>query len=91
MSRSCRLPGDSRGASTLEFALASPVLIALFIGIAQLGLGFYAAAGMKHAVAEGARYATIYPLRADHQHIVDYYLNGQNIEVLYCALCGDEW
>ncbi len=45
------------------------MLIALFIGISQLGLGFYAAAGMKHAVAEGARYATIFPRPSNAQII----------------------
>ena len=52
---------DQQGASAMEFALASPVLVLILAGIAQLGILFMANAGLKNAVAEGARYATIYP------------------------------
>lgn len=52
---------DRRGAAALEFAFAAPVLFLFIIGIAQLGILFFANSGLKSAVGEGARYATIYP------------------------------
>jgi Flp pilus assembly protein TadG len=56
-----RLLHDSRGATMMEFALVAPVFVTLIIGIAQLGLLFWANAGLHNAVAEGARLATIFP------------------------------
>lgn len=56
-----RILGDRRGAALLEFAFAAPVLIAFMIATAQIGIFFFAKSGLKSAVAEGARYATIYP------------------------------
>lgn len=52
---------DHRGVSAVEFAILAPVLMAFIIGIAQLGVIFFANAGLKSAVGEGVRYATIYP------------------------------
>lgn len=60
-----RLPGDRRGASAVEFALAIPIVIILIIGTLQLGVLFSANAGLKQAVEEGARYATIWPNPSD--------------------------
>lgn len=45
----------------LEFALVIPAVMAMLFGIAELGILFLAQAGLKNAVAEGARYATISP------------------------------
>ena len=56
---------DTRGAGAVEFALVSPALILLIVGIAQLGILFIANAGLRNAVAEGARFATIYPRPTD--------------------------
>lgn len=50
-----------RGASAMEFAIVAPVLFLLLIGVAQLGILFFADAGLQHALSEGARMATIYP------------------------------
>jgi Flp pilus assembly protein TadG len=47
--------------SAVEFALAAPVLFAFIVGVAQLGTLFFANSGLKSAVAEGARFATIHP------------------------------
>ena len=58
-----RLRRSERAAAALEFALAAPALIAMIIGIAQLGILYLANAGLRNAVAEGARFATIW--RAD--------------------------
>ena len=56
-----KLRRDESAASMLEFALVVPALFAMLFGIAQLGILFLAQAGLKNAVAEGARYATISP------------------------------
>ena len=52
---------DRRGATAVEFALIAPVLIAFLLGVAQLGVLFFANAGLQNALAEGARLATIFP------------------------------
>lgn len=52
---------EERGASALEFALVAPAFISLLVGISQLGIFFLANAGLHNALAEGARYATLYP------------------------------
>ena len=56
-----RILGDKQGMGAVEFALVAPVLFAFIVGIAQLGTLFFANAGLKSAVAEGARFATIHP------------------------------
>ena len=58
---------DERGASAVEFALVIPVLLTMIIGIMQIGIMFYADAGLQQAVETGARYATIYPNPSDAQ------------------------
>ena len=50
-----------RGAAAVEFALITPPLVLMLIGILQLGILYGANAGLEHAVAEGARFATISP------------------------------
>ncbi len=60
---------NRRGAAALEFAFAAPILLTFIIGIAQLGILFFANSGLKSAVGEGARYATIYPRPSDEQII----------------------
>ena len=60
-----RLRRDRRGVAAMEFALISPALILMIIGIGQLGVLFMANAGLRNAVAEGARYATIWPRPSD--------------------------
>jgi len=62
-----RLGASERGASAVEFALILPALVTLIAGVAQLGVLFMANAGLRNAVAEGARYATIYPRPTDAQ------------------------
>jgi len=51
---------DEKGASAIEFALAAPAMLMFVIGIAQLGMLCMADAGLRSAVAEGARTASIY-------------------------------
>ena len=60
-----RLRRNERGAAAMEFVLVTPALVLMIIGIAQLGILFMANAGLRNAVAEGARYATIWPRPSD--------------------------
>lgn len=56
---------DEQGASAVEFAVAIPVLAILIVGILQLGILFFANAGLQQAVESGARFATISPSPSD--------------------------
>ncbi|HEY0625720.1 MAG TPA: TadE family protein [Allosphingosinicella sp.] len=51
---------NSRGASALEFALVVPGLVFLLNGIAQLGIVYFANAGLNDALAAGSRYLTLH-------------------------------
>ena len=62
-----RIGSDRRGGAAAEFAIISPVLIGALVGLAQLGMLFFANAGLSNAVGEGARYATIYPRPSNTQ------------------------
>ena len=53
---------DESGAAAIELAFAFPVMIMLIWMIVQLGLVFRATAGIQHALGEGARLATIWPV-----------------------------
>jgi hypothetical protein len=57
-----RLRTNESGAAVVEMAFAFPVLIMLIWMIVQLGLVLRASAGMQHALGEGARLATIWPV-----------------------------
>ena len=56
-----RLFSDARGATAIEFALAAPIMIAMVIGVFQLGQLFFANAGIHHTVEQAARFAAVYP------------------------------
>ena len=62
-----RLREDDKGVAAMEFALVMPGLVLMIVGVAQLGVLFMANAGLRNAVAEGARYATIWPRPSDTQ------------------------
>ena len=51
---------NESGASATEFALAVPLVLLLFYGMAQFGLILLANAGLRHAVDKGARATTVY-------------------------------
>lgn len=51
---------DETGASATEFALAFPLVVLLFYGMAQFGLIMLANAGLRHAVDKAARATTVY-------------------------------
>ena len=55
------LARDDRGVTVLEFALVAPMLFAMLIGIAALGILILAQAGLRSTVEDAARYATIWP------------------------------
>ena len=50
-----------------EFALVVPVFLTIIFAIVQIGILFFANAGLKHSLGEAARYATLYPRRTDDQ------------------------
>jgi Flp pilus assembly pilin Flp len=56
---------DRRGLSAVEFALVCPVLFGFLIGTAQVGSLYFANAGLRNAVEEGARTAGIFPRPTD--------------------------
>ncbi|HYJ31577.1 MAG TPA: TadE/TadG family type IV pilus assembly protein [Allosphingosinicella sp.] len=56
-----RLRSDRRGVGAVEFALIAPIFIMMIVGVAQMGILYYAHSALRNAVSEGARYATIYP------------------------------
>lgn len=62
-----RFRKNREGATILEFALIAPVLLAMLIGIAQLGMMFYAQAGLKSSVEDAARFATLWPKPSEAQ------------------------
>ena len=62
-----RLLRESRGVAAVEFAIIAPVMALFLVGLAQLGIVFMANAGLRNAVAKGARLATIYPTPSDQQ------------------------
>ncbi|MBI3965998.1 MAG: pilus assembly protein [Chloroflexi bacterium] len=52
----------SRGQSIVEFALVSPVLLAMIFGVLDLGRYAYVQAVLDNAVRDGARYGILNPL-----------------------------
>lgn len=47
---------DIRGQSLAEFAIAAPILFLLLFGIVEFSRHYYARLGIRHAVAEAARF-----------------------------------
>ncbi len=59
------LRSDRKGATAVEFAMALPLLLLMLVGVAQMGMLFFAHAGLRNLVAEGARFASIAPRPTD--------------------------
>lgn len=57
-----RLVRNEDGAAVIEIAFALPILITLIWMVVQLGLVFRAMSGIQHALGEGARLATLWPV-----------------------------
>jgi hypothetical protein len=51
--------GSSRGQTLVEFALLSPILILLLVGIIDLGMAMNRRIVLQHAAREGARMAAV--------------------------------
>jgi Flp pilus assembly protein TadG len=64
-----RILGHEGGMGAVEFALIAPVVLAFIVGVAQVGTLFYSNTGLKNAVSEGARFATIHPRPTNAQII----------------------
>ena len=62
MIRLKNLRRDKRGAAVIEMAFALPAFIVMLWMVVQLGLVFRALSGIQHALGEGARAATIWPV-----------------------------
>ncbi len=62
MRRRKHLFGNEDGTAVIEIAFALPALVTLIWMIVQLGLVFRAMSGIQHALGEGARAATLWPL-----------------------------
>ena len=60
-----RFRRDRKGVSAVEFAMLLPLLILFIVGIAQMGILYFANAGLRNLVAESARYASISPRPSD--------------------------
>lgn len=60
-----RFRRDRKGVGAVEFALILPLLILLIVGIAQMGIMYFAHSGLRNLVAEGARFAAISPRPTD--------------------------
>ena len=59
-----KLIRNEQGAAVIEMAFALPILIVMLWMIVQLGLVFRAMSGIQHALGEGARAATLWPVPA---------------------------
>lgn len=57
-----KLRRDTRGAAVVEFAFAIPIFISFVMGFWQLGMVYWASAGVHNALGEAARFATIWPV-----------------------------
>ncbi|MBA3577523.1 MAG: pilus assembly protein [Sphingomonas sp.] len=57
-----KLTRNEDGAAVIEMAFALPILITLIWMVVQLGLVFRAMSGIQHALGEGARAATLWPV-----------------------------
>jgi Flp pilus assembly protein TadG len=68
--RHLRLLPDTRGATTLEFALALPLLATLMVGFLQFAIVMHTSGGIRHALGEGLRFAKVNPA-ATAQQVVD--------------------
>jgi Flp pilus assembly protein TadG len=64
-----KLGRDTRGLSAVEFAFVAPVLVTFLAGLAQIGTLYLANTGLKSAVGEGARFATLWPRPTNDQII----------------------
>ena len=60
-----RLRRSRSGATAAEFSLVLPLFMAFIMAFVGIGGVFWANAGLRHGVGEGARVATLFPRRTD--------------------------
>jgi TadE-like protein len=58
-----QLRRNRRGSAAAEFALTIPIALVIILGIIQLGVAFWANAGLQNGLGEAARVATLWPRR----------------------------
>lgn len=56
-----KLSSDRKGSTTVDFAFAVPVLLAIMLGTIQMGQYLHASGAMRHALGEGVRLAKVDP------------------------------
>ncbi len=54
-----RLARDASGSTIIEFALLGPLMMAMMLGVLQLGVGMHGYNAMRSASADVARYAAV--------------------------------
>ena len=55
-----RVAKGQRGASAVEFAVITPLFVALLFAVVEFGMVLYAKGMITHAAREGARYGVVY-------------------------------
>lgn len=58
-SKPSRRSSARRGSAIIEFAIGTPVVIALLAGLFQFGYAFHVYHGLSSAIRNGARYASV--------------------------------
>lgn len=94
-----RLRRDRKGVGAVEFALILPVLILIIVGISQMGILYFAHAGLRDLVADSARFASIDPRPTEEAVIARIDEGGFGLKadqlgeptVTYGATDGNEW
>src|SRR4051812_42881987 len=56
-----RLRKEQTGQGLVEFALILPILLLLFLGTVDLGIGYKTYMALTNAAREGARYISLHP------------------------------
>lgn len=56
-----RLMGDRKGATAVEFAVISPLLVMVIFGVLEVGRVLYVHSTIQHAVEVSGRYAMVHP------------------------------
>ncbi|MBW0144758.1 TadE/TadG family type IV pilus assembly protein [Sphingomicrobium clamense] len=57
-----KLHRDHRGTAAVEFAFGVPIFVTFVMGFWQVGLIYWANAGVHNALGEAARFATVWPV-----------------------------
>ncbi len=56
-----RFAGDRSGATILEFAIVAPVLIAMLVGVFNVGFAMYCGAAVRNAIQRSSRILILTP------------------------------